>query len=356
MVLMITVALLVVSLIALCVALAVGGFGDVSQPSSDGGGNGGDGTKAPTEQTASSTTPPVKAKFLTLPSTTAAGNYRSTTAANADVSSDSSIKSAAAILVDVSSGQAMATKEADTRIYPASMTKVMTVLVVCENAKSATDKLTVTQEHMNKLAANKDASVWGGLGVGTTLTVEDALFLVNYQSDALACWLLADYIAGSEEAFVAKMNQRAQSLGLTGTHFENTTGLHHDNHYTTCRDMAAIMTAAMNNPAAKTVLSSYKGYTIAGVGGPFYATWYSDKGRLNDNNSVGGGSQMTVIAGKTGWETIPTSCFVTVAKHEPTGKTYVCVTVGRISSSQTLINNETSTNDTKYLYKTYAVQ
>lgn len=346
-----TVALLVISLIALCVALAVGSFGD-DLPAADNP-KGGNETKEPTQQTAPST-PTVKAKFLTFPSTKTSGNYGSTSAANADVSADTNIKSAAAILVDVSAGKSVADKNADTRIYPASMTKVMTVLVTCENAKSFTDKLTVTQAHMTKLTANKDASVWGGLAVGSTLTVEDALFLVNYQSDSVACWLLADYIAGSEDAFVQMMNARARELGCNGTNFVNNTGLHHDNHYTTCRDMATIMTAAMDNPAAKIVLTSFNGYTVNGVGGPLYASWYSDKNRFNDNPSVGGGSNMTVIGGKTGYETIPTSCFVTVAKNNSTGKTYVCVVVGRSDSTQAAITNAVSTSDTKYLYQKYA--
>lgn len=353
-----TVALLVISLIALCVALAVGGFGD-DLPVADNpkGGNDPQVTTQPTTPSA----PTVKAKFLTLPSATVVGSYASTSGTNADVSSDVNIKSAAAVLVDVSSGKSIAQKEADTRIYPASMTKVMTLLIACENAKNPTDKMTITQE-MIDYQSNAGASGIMGFKAGESITVEDALFLINYNSDTIACLLIANHIAGSEDAFVQMMNRRAQELGCTGTNFVNTTGLEDENHYTTCRDMATIMTAAMNNSAAKTVLTSYKAYTVSvyveknstptiSRSPSIYAGWYST--RLKDNNSLGGG--MKIIAGKTGSEDTPTACFVTVAKDDSTGKTYVCVTVGRIRKGEgTGVSTTVSTSDTKHLYQTYA--
>lgn len=349
-----TITLLGVSLIVLCVALAMGGLDSKPGKQDESSGGGGDLTQnSQSVGTGSASGNIAKAKFLSLPSATPSGSYRSSQSAGAPTISG--IQSAAAIVVDMDGNVSVGEKNADERVYPASMTKVMTLLVACENAKSATDRLTVSAEMMNYLTTHPDASVWGALNTGATLTVEDALFLINYQSDTIACLLIADYIAGSEAAFVEMMNQRAQQLGCVDTHFANTTGLHADDHYTTCRDMATIMCAAMNNPAAKKVLSSYEGYSIEGVGqGSFYATWFSDKGRLADNKWAGGGSDMAFIAGKTGYETIPTSCFVTAAKNTATGKQYVCVTVGRVNNSQPAVNNASSTRDAKYIYRYYA--
>ncbi len=349
--LIVTAALLVVSIVVLCIALAVGGT-KKKTTSTD---------RTPDKDppaTTQSNTPTIFAKFLTLPSNTAAGNYKSATAA--DKQAISGISSAFAVLVDMDTNVTIAGKEEDAKVYPASMTKVMTLLVACENAKSPTDRMTVTQE-MIDYQTQKGASGMMGFSAGESITVEDALFLVNYNSDTVACLLLAEYVAGSEAAFVEKMNQKAQAIGLTSTHFANSTGLDDQNHYTTCREMAAIMKAAMSNPAAQKVLTSYEGYTVNIYSGStikrsplIYASWYSDDERLNNNAWAGGGSDMKFLGGKTGYDTNPSSCFVTVAKDTETGKQYICVTVGRKDSSGEGVGAPQSTNDAKIIYKTYA--
>ena len=177
----------------------------------------------------------------------------------------------------------------------------------------------------------------------------------------MACLLIAEYVSGSEEAFVALMNKKAAALGLKNTHFMNTTGLHDDDHYTTCREMAAIMNCAMNNPVAGKIISSYSGRgisvyvnNIATRGGTVYAAWYSDKDRFGDDAQISGtNGQMKAIGGKTGYEDIPTACFVTIAEHK-NGSRYICVTVGRTATTQGAVNPKTSTIDTEYIYANYA--
>ncbi len=350
------------SMIVLCVVLAVGGFDKkpADEPSNDGGGA--QQVVQQPQQTQPDTNKPKAptAKFLTLPSATAAGSYVSSSAEGAQtMANDATIQSAAAILVDMSGKASIGEKNADTRVYPASMTKVMTLLLACEKASSATDMLTVTEQMLTDLTATGGASTLGGWMAGDTITVEDALFLVNYKSDTIACWLLANYISGSESAFAAEMTARARELGCKDTNFVNSTGLHRDDHYTTCRDMATIMQAAMSNPAAKTVLTAFKGYTVSiyrdgtiNRTQEMYCSWFSV--RLNDNKWAGGGSDMAFIAGKTGNETIPSSCFVTVAENTENGKQYICVTVGRINAEQIKVSDSASTADAKYIYKTYA--
>lgn len=291
---------------------------------------------------------------LKLPSATPAGNYLSSVASGA--ASISGIKSEAAVLVDVGSKTAIATKNADTRIYPASMTKVMTLLVACEKATEPGKLLTVTQE-MIDYQNSMDASGNLGFKAGEQITVEDALYLVNYRSDTIACLLLADYISGSEAEFVKLMNAKAKAIGLSNTNFVNTTGLHNSNHYTTCREMAAIMQCAMQNEMAKKIITSYSG---RGIGiyvdnkltrnPTVYASWYSDKSRFADSATIASG--IKALGGKTGYEDIPTGCFVTVA--EKGGKQYICVTVGRINeSTATSVSASQSTADTKNIYRNY---
>ena len=298
---------------------------------------------------------------ITLPSATKAGTYVYSPATATDMSGNSRIGSQAAALIDVTNGRAVATKNGTQKIYPASMTKVMTLLVACENAKDPTALLTVTDAMVAKYATTDDASIAVAMQAGYQVTVEDALYMVIYKSDTYACWLLAEHIAGSEEAFVGMMNQRAASLGLSGTHFENCTGLYHDNHYTTCFDMAAIMAAAMNNEAATKVLTATQQYTAdiyingtkrSDLAVPMWSGWYTgrlEKYRYGEAGAkwAGNGSDIALVAGKTGYEDIPKYCFVTAGKNSETGTLFVCVQVGGASPRD-------STDDTREIYQDYA--
>ncbi len=363
-----TVSLLVISLIVLCVVLAMGGL---DQKPAKNDGDGGGSSNQQSEQTggASNTTPNTSTQKtktgITLPSATKAGSYSYSASAAADISGDSQIQSAAASLIDVTNGKAVAVKNGGEKVYPASMTKVMTLLVACENAKDPTALLTLTEEmatkYKNASTTTKDSpslatNLWK---VGVQVTVEDALYMVIYKSDTYACWLLADYVAGSEAGFVQMMNNRASALDLTGTHFENCTGLYHDNHYTTCLDMATIMAAAMNNPVAEKVLTSYNAYTAdlyvngtKSTSVSMYSGWYTGRLEMYPYGEAaakyaGNGSDIMLVAGKTGYEAIPKYCFVTAGKNDETGTLFVCVQVGGASPKE-------STDDSREIYQKYA--
>ena len=302
--------------------------------------------------------PTIVSSSITLPTSTPTGSYLSGYAT--DAKTIEGISSAAAVLVDVSSNSVTASKAADTRIYPASMTKIMTLLVACENATTAGKLLTVEQwmiDYQQKMGASGIM----GFKAGEQVRLEDALYLINYNSDTIACLLVANHVAGSEAKFVELMNKKAQSLGLTSTHFTNTTGLYDANHYTTCREMAAIMNCAMKNPVASKIITAHSGRGVTVYTGnkvsrsaTIYAAWYSDSGRFNDDARVTGtNGNMTVIGGKTGYEDIPTACFVTIAENK-NGSRYICVTVGRTSETQAGISTTQSTTDTETIYREYA--
>ena len=366
--LIVTFCAFLVSLAVMATCMIVNAIEDADDYTVHTGGGGGG--SRPNKQPASSLSKPGLKTEIMLPSVTAEGTYLAQTSDKTlDVSADKDIDSAAIVLTDITSGVVVAGKSADERVYPASMTKVMTLLVACENAKDANARLTVTEAMINKYKepSNKGGSVAFEWKAGYTVTVEDVLHLIIYQSDTFACWLIADYVAGGEAQFVELMNAKAAALGLTSTHFTNCTGLYNIEHYTTCREMAAIMAAAMNNPAATAVLGRNTQYFVdiyqegqtESTQMGMWCDWYTS--RLEKNkyantapHYAGKGSDIMIVGGKTGYEDIPTSCFVTAGVDDITGRRYVCVQVGRINKDQTKVDTKTSTFDTREMYWKYA--
>lgn len=165
-----------------------------------------------------------------------------------------SVMSEYVFLEDADTGQVLWDTRSTDQMYPASMTKLMTGILAIEHIPDLTQKYMITNEIMAGLIeaqANR-----AGFLAGDDPTLEDLLYGTLLPSGAECSRALAFYVSGSEEAFVDLMNQKAQELGMTGTHFVNTTGLHDDNHYSTCRDMAILMKYCMQNEEMVKVLST----------------------------------------------------------------------------------------------------
>lgn len=244
------------------------------------------------------------------------------------------------ILVDLDSYESIAEKMADTKIYPASMTKVMSLLVACENLKSLNTKLTVTKKVVD-YAWEMEGSLFG-VKQGDELDTQDLLYLTSYYSDTVAVLMLAEHIAGSEEAFVKLMNDKARALNLDNTHFDNCTGLYSDDNYTTCREMAAIMAYALENPLCKELLTNidpYKFTTNSGSYTLWSPSWYRD--RLSSKPKL---NTVTVMGGKTGYIDESGYCLVSYAVGASSGNRYIQVVVG---------DNRASEN-VKYVYNNFA--
>ena len=178
---------------------------------------------------------------------------------NKDSVEISGINSGYAALIDLTDGKVIASKKSSTLIYPASMTKVMTLIVVCENLPN--------EEALNDVLEIKypRGEHYGyGFNTGEKLTVEDLMYAAILQSDGVACLTLADYIAGSEANFVKLMNEKVKEMGLLegdpeknpSTNFTNCTGMHDQYHYTTAYDMGVIMAYAMKNDFCAKVLTT----------------------------------------------------------------------------------------------------
>lgn len=232
-----------------------------------------------------------------------------------------------AILVNESTDTVVASKGAKERIYPASMTKVLTVLVAAEELteEDLSDTFTMTLEITDYAYVNDCSSV--GFLDGEEVTVRDLFYGTVLPSGGDAALGLATYIAGSQEAFVERMNAKLEELGLgDSAHFTNCIGLFDENHYCTVYDMAVIMKAAIQNELCREVLSAHTYTTKATAEHPEGITisnWFLRK--IEDKDTGG-----EVLCAKTGYVAQSKNCAVSYGTSV-NGTPYICVTAGSTS-------------------------
>lgn len=159
--------------------------------------------------------------------------------------SDLKLSSEYAYLIDPKTDIVYINQKGDEKIYPASMTKVLTVSLALEKISDLDEEVTLEQSDFTGLA-EMGASV-AGFYVGEKVTYRDLLYGALLPSGADACQALARLTYGNMSAFVEAMNQKVQELNLNHTHFCNVTGLHDDEHYTTPKEMAVILENALYN-------------------------------------------------------------------------------------------------------------
>lgn len=150
-----------------------------------------------------------------------------------------------AVLIEVSTGTVLMTKAADEKIHPASVTKIMTMLLILEAIEQGKIALTDTVTVSEHAASMGGSQVY--LEPYETQTVETLLKCIAVASANDACVAMAEHISGSEGDFVKQMNARAAELGMTNTHFVNCCGLDDDNHLTTARDVAVMSRELLRN-------------------------------------------------------------------------------------------------------------
>ncbi len=148
-----------------------------------------------------------------------------------------------AILIELDSGKVLYEKDADTPIYPASTTKILTTILAIENCDMDDE---VTASYNAIMSVPWDGTT-AAIQVGETWTVEQLIDAMMVCSANEAANMIAEHIGGSIESFASIMNARAKELGATSSNFVNPNGLHDDNHYTTVRDMAKIARYGMLN-------------------------------------------------------------------------------------------------------------
>ncbi len=164
-----------------------------------------------------------------------------------------------AILVSLENHTILLDKNSEEIIYPASLTKLMTVLVALENIPDLKEKIILKNRIFTNLY-EENASMAGFLP-NEEVTAEDLLYGAMLPSGAEASIGLAESIAGSESGFVQLMNEKAQQLGMTNSHFMNATGLHHPDHYTTVKDLSILLQSALTNPIFREIYTAER-YSI----------------------------------------------------------------------------------------------
>ena len=245
-----------------------------------------------------------------------------TTDQTEDVPDD--IDSEYAVIVDLVSGNVIAGRNYDETMYPASMTKILTLLVAAENIdrkKLDTDTYEIHQGITSYVYSNQMSQV--GWGIGDTPSIRSLMYGTILPSGADGALALAEYTAGSEEAFVELMNKKLKELGISDTaHFTNVVGAFDEDHYCTALDMATILRAAIDNELCREVLSCHyyeversldDDAELIGI-----SNWFLR--RIEDKDTHG-----EVICGKTGFVSEAGYCAASYQKSDGGGH-YICVT------------------------------
>jgi len=254
--------------------------------------------------------------------------------------SEEEVQSQYASLINATTGEAILSKNGRDRMYPASMTKVMTVLVACEHITDLNDEFEITIEDTD-YAYIHDLSC-AGFEAGEKVPVKDILYGAIMPSGGECCHALERYVAGDEDKFIEMMNDKAKELGLTGTHYTNSAGLYSDDHYTTLFDMSMVMKAAIENDLCRQILHKHIYVTKATEQHPEgleLSNWFQR--RIEDKYT-----KTEVLGAKTGYVVQAGNCAVSYTVGDD-GTVYICAT-GNAHSAWRAIYDHVSLYD-KYV-------
>lgn len=219
------------------------------------------------------------------------------------------LASEAAILMDAETGQVLYEKNADQKMYPASITKIMTALLALRELNMQ-DVLTVSPAAVNAVPRTSSHI---GLMPGEKLTVQEAMYAIGMESANDAANVLAEAVSGSLEEFGKKMTEEARALGARNTQFTNANGLPDSQHYTTAYDMALITAAALKMPGMTEYFSTVN-HTLPATN-LSEARTFANKDRL-----LPGGQYYYegVLMAKTGWTTAAQGTFAAAVRRGDT--------------------------------------
>lgn len=226
------------------------------------------------------------------------------------------VNSPSAILLEANTGTVLYEKNSTEKLYPASITKIMTTMIALENA------------NLNEMVAFSDASIDNteGSGIardyGEIMSMEDCLYAIMLESANECAYAVAEHVAGSIEAFAELMNKKAAELGCVNTNFVNPHGLHDDNHYTCSYDMALIAKAAYENETFR-IITGTKARMIPPTNKHSVETPLQNHNKLLHRYQSGNYVYPYCTGGKTGYTTKSNSTLVTFAEKD--GMILVCV-------------------------------
>ena len=252
-----------------------------------------------------------------------------------------SLSSASAIVMELSTGTVLYSKNIHKKHYQASITKIMTSRLTLENS-SPSDVVTFTEAEAHGIETGSSSMY---CVPGEKFTIEQVLYGIMLQSANEMCLVAADHVAGSVDKFVEMMNQRVAQLGLKDTHFMNPNGLHNDDHYTSAYDMACIAREAWKNPSFQKICGT-RTYQVKSTN-KRKASEILGGQLLNHHQMINGYETSSryekdyVIGGKTGYTSMAHSTLVTFAEKD--GMQLVSVIMKGNSSKQGEPNEYTDT-------------
>ncbi|MEQ6353024.1 serine hydrolase [Lysinibacillus sp. M3] len=245
-----------------------------------------------------------------------------------EINLDVNLHSSNAILVNLDTNKILLDKGSEEIIYPASLTKIMTVLVAIENISNLQEKILLPRKIFKGLY-EENASMAGFLP-NEEVTAEDLLYGSMLSSGADASNGLANYIAGSESKFVKLMNEKAKQLGMINTHFMNATGLHHPDHYTSVKDISILLQYALTNNTFRDIYTAER-YSIKSTN--LHPEGMTVSSRMFKNMDANEKMRGEIIGGKTGYTEQAGLCLASLATIN--GEEYILVTVGAEGDSRT---------------------
>ena len=219
------------------------------------------------------------------------------------------VTSQAGALFDLTDREVLYSKDAFEKLYPASITKVMTALIAIKYG-NLEDQVTVTEDAV----ITETGATLCGIQPGDTLTLEQLLYGLMLPSGNDAGAAIAIHMSGSIDAFADKMNEEAKHLGATDTHFMNPHGLHDEDHYTTAYDLYLIFNEALKYPEFRTVTGStaYTANYTNKAGESISKTWRGGNWYLTGEHETPEG--LTVFSGKTGTTKAAGYCLIMAEK------------------------------------------
>ncbi|MCQ4638100.1 D-alanyl-D-alanine carboxypeptidase [Anaerovorax odorimutans] len=218
-------------------------------------------------------------------------------------------------------------KKSNQKMYPASMTKIMTVLLGVENLDNLEQQIDLP-DNFGKLIL-KNASM-AGFSPGEAVTAKDLLYGALLPSGADACMGIAVAVSGSESKFVKKMNQKAEEIGMVNTHFVNEDGLHDPDHYSTVKDIALLLDYALDNKTFYKIFTTQKYQTNPNQMHPEGMVFISTLVHSTDHTSFKNGK---ILGGKTGYTDQAGLCLASLGvKHN---EFYILVTGGAPGTNHT---------------------
>lgn len=236
---------------------------------------------------------------------------------------DSEIYSDTALLINLN-GEILYSKNGSKQIYPASLTKIMTVIVALENINYLDESVVIPGDIFDYLSS--EGASTAGFSAYESVTYRDLLYGALLSSGAECCLTLSSYLGGSEEMYVQMMNEKAAELEMNNTHFTNSIGLHNYNHYSTAEDIAKLLIYALDNEEFREIFTSQSYYTETDYQ-PYGITLSSTMFSELDSEYFTGG---VFLGGKTGYTSEAGNCLASLARVN--GKEYILITTGAESS------------------------